>query len=143
MRAHRALEAGADRLAAESMLLDAVSTLLVRYAQARPPSRPIGQDGARVARMLDDLTASLELSVLAETVGLSKFHALRIFTREVGMAPHAWRNQVRLSRASDALRSGASATEVSAAFGFADQSHFSRHFKKVHGVSPGRWSRSR
>ncbi|KAF1064653.1 AraC family transcriptional regulator [Burkholderia gladioli] len=147
LRAHRALEAGADRLAAESMLLDAVSTLLVRYAQARPPSRPIGQDGARVARMkarmLDDLTASLELSVLAEAVGLSKFHALRIFTREVGMAPHAWRNQVRLSRASDALRSGASATEVSAAFGFADQSHFSRHFKKVHGVSPGRWSRSR
>ncbi|WP_244124987.1 AraC family ligand binding domain-containing protein [Burkholderia gladioli] len=63
LRAHRALEAGADRLAAESMLLDAVSTLLVRYAQARPPSRPIGQDGARVARMkarmLDDLTASV------------------------------------------------------------------------------------
>ncbi|MFL9871238.1 AraC family transcriptional regulator [Paraburkholderia megapolitana] len=145
--AHRTLEASSDLLASEYALLDAVSTLLTRHARLRPPSRPMTRDRVRVermkTRMLDELTAPLDLSELASTVGLSKFHAARIFTREVGMAPHAWRNQVRLSRARDALRAGMSATEVAATSGFTDQSHFNRHFKKASGVSPGRWSDNR
>ena len=37
--------------------------------------------------------------VLAQAVGLSPFHAARLFTRTNGMPPHAWRNQLRLQRA--------------------------------------------
>jgi AraC-like DNA-binding protein len=81
----------------------------------------------------------LSLADLAQTVGLSTFHTARLFTRETGLAPHAWRNQMRLSRALDALRAGVSATDAAAASGFTDQSHFSRHFKKAFGVPPGRW----
>lgn len=147
LRAHRVLETGTDMLAVEYALLDAVSTLLKRYGRIRPPSRPMSIDRMRVermkARMLDELTASLDLAELADVVGLSKFHAARIFSREVGMAPHAWRNQVRLARACDALRAGMPATEVAAAFGFADQSHFNRHFKKANGVAPSRWRDTR
>jgi AraC-like DNA-binding protein len=44
-----------------------------------------------------------------------------------------------LSHALGALRAGASATDVAAASGFTDQSHFTRHFKKAFGVPPGRW----
>jgi AraC-like DNA-binding protein len=91
------------------------------------------------ARLVDDLTAPLSLADLARAVGLSTFHAARLFTREVGLAPHAWRNQMRLSHALGALRAGASATDVAAASGFTDQSHFTRHFKKAFGVPPGRW----
>ena len=141
--AHHALEAGNDPLAAEHALLDAVSTLLVRHAGHRPPIERIGTDTVRVeamkARLVDDLTAPLSLADLARAVGLSTFHAARLFTREVGLAPHAWRNQMRLSHALGALRAGASATDVAAASGFTDQSHFARHFKKAFGVPPGRW----
>jgi AraC-like DNA-binding protein len=100
-------------------------------------------DTARVnamkARLTDDLTAPLSLAELAQTVGLSTFHAARLFTRETGLAPHAWRNQMRVTRALEALRAGVPVTEVAAASGFTDQSHFTRHFKKTFGVPPGRW----
>lgn len=141
--AHRLMETGDDALAAETALLDAVSTLLVRHAGQRPPVARMASDAARVermkARLVDDLTQPLSLADLARSVGLSTFHAARLFTREVGIAPHAWRNQMRLSRALGALRAGRPATEVAAASGFTDQSHFNRHFKKAFGVSPGRW----
>ncbi|WP_275943963.1 helix-turn-helix domain-containing protein [Escherichia coli] len=48
-----------------------------------------------------------------------------------------------MARACDALRAGMPATEVAAAFGFADQSHFNRHFKKANGVAPSRWRDTR
>jgi AraC-like DNA-binding protein len=152
-RAHQALEAGGDSrggdplggdpLAAEHALFDAVSTLLVRHAGQRPPVGRVRLDTARVesmkSRLADDMTAPLSLTELAQTVGLSTFHAARLFTRETGIAPHAWRNQMRLNRALEALRAGASVTDVAAASGFTDQSHFTRHFKKTFGVPPGRW----
>ena len=141
--AHKALEAGGDPLAAEHALFDAVSTLLVRHAGQRPPVERMRLDTARVesmkSRLADDVTVPLSLTELAQTVGLSTFHAARLFTRETGLAPHAWRNQMRLNRALEALRAGASVTEVAAASGFTDQSHFTRHFKKTFGVPPGRW----
>lgn len=142
-RAHQALEAQDDPLAAEHALFDAVSTLLVRYAGQRPPVARTRRDTGRVeamrARLVDDMTAPLSLTELAQTVGLSTFHAARLFTRETGLAPHAWRNQMRLKRALAALRAGVPVTDVAAASGFTDQSHFTRHFKKTFGVSPGRW----
>jgi AraC-like DNA-binding protein len=141
--AHRALESGADPLAAETALLDALSTLLVRHAGKRAAPGPLAPDAARVetmkSRLADDLTAPLTLADLAQSVGLSTFHAARLFSRETGLAPHAWRNQMRLVRSLNALRAGVSVTEVAAASGFTDQSHFTRHFKRAFGVPPGRW----
>ncbi len=142
--AHRLLQTGADPLLAESVLIDAVSMMLIRHAQARVPEMAIHRDAVRVetmkARLSADLTESLSLTSLAETVDLSPFHAARLFSRETGLAPHAWRNQLRLVRALPALRAGASATDVALAQGFNDLSHFTRYFRRAFGVSPGKWS---
>lgn len=141
--AHQLMQAGLDPLAAEHALIDAVSTLIVRHAQGRPPVLAVHRDAVRVetmkARLAADLTEPLTLTSLAEAVELSPFHAARLFSRETGLAPHAWRNQLRLVRALPALRAGASATEVAVDLGFNDLSHFTRFFRKTFGVSPGRW----
>jgi len=141
--AHRLLENGADPLAAELALVDAVTTLLGRHALERPRIAPLAADAHRVttmkSRLAEDLLEPVTLAELAQTVGLSTFHAARLFTRETGLAPHAWRNQLRIVRALPALRAGASVTDVAAASGFTDQSHFTRHFKRTFGVPPGRW----
>jgi len=141
--AHRLLEAGTDALAAEAALLDALSTLLVRYGQAQPePSRAVTDD-LRIALMKERLTGDLlepvTLAELAQAAGLSPFHAARLFNRSTGLPPHAWRNQVRLQRALAPLRAGVPVTDVAAASGFTDQSHFTRHFRRMFGVPPGRW----
>ncbi|MGY2293770.1 AraC family transcriptional regulator [Pseudomonas sp. SDO528_S397] len=141
--AHRALQCSDDGLGAEQALLDAVSLLLTRHAGQRPLIADLPRDKARVgvmkARLMAELAEPLTLSELAGEVGLSTFHAARMFSRETGLAPHAWRNQFRLNLALQPLRQGVAPTEVASASGFADLSHFTRHFKKSFGVSPGRW----
>ncbi|WP_206999586.1 helix-turn-helix transcriptional regulator [Trinickia mobilis] len=141
--AHRLLEAGGDPLAAEAAMVDALSTLLVRHARNEPEPARLMADNPRVetmkARLVADLSEPVTLTDLAQAVDLSAFHAARLFTRETGLPPHAWRNQVRLQRALGPLRAGVSVAEVAAATGFTDQSHFTRHFRRMFGVPPGRW----
>lgn len=142
-RAHRLLEAGSDPLAAEAAMLDAVSMLLVRYSQTQAGPARLATDDTRVALMKERLTGDLvepvALADMARAAGLSPFHAARLFTQTTGLPPHAWRNQVRLQRALAPLRAGVSVTDVAAASGFTDQSHFTRHFRRMFGVPPGRW----
>jgi AraC-like DNA-binding protein len=141
--AHRLLEANGDPLAAHTAMLDALSTLLVRYGRTRPDTLQAAACDTRVSAMKEQLTgelaAPLTLAELADAVDLSPFHAARLFTRATGLAPHAWRNQVRLQRSLAPLRAGVPVTEVAAASGFTDQSHFTRHFRRMFGVPPGRW----
>lgn len=141
--AHRLLEECDDPMGAEHVLLDAVTTLLTRHAGQRPSIKHLPRDRERVATMKARLSAELAepltLGELAMEVGLSTFHAARMFSRETGLAPHAWRNQYRLHFALQQLRQGLAATDVASASGFADLSHFTRHFKKSFGVTPGRW----
>ncbi|MGU7815559.1 AraC family transcriptional regulator [Burkholderia sp. AW49-1] len=132
-----------DPLAAETAMLDALSTLIVRHADARLRPAALAADEPRVDAMRERLAADLMCTVtlddVAQAAGLSPFHAARLFTRTIGMPPHAWRNQLRLQRALAPLRAGVSIADVAAASGFVDQSHFSRHFKRMFGVPPGRW----
>ncbi|HTH73712.1 MAG TPA: AraC family transcriptional regulator [Trinickia sp.] len=154
-RAHRLMEGlgaahgkgkvlpNGDCLAAEMALIDAMSTLLVRHALGRAQAHRPGGDPPRVAlmkeRLAADLLEPLSLTELAASVDLSAFHAARLFTQATRMPPHAWRNQLRLQRALAPLREGAPVADVAAACGFTDQSHFTRHFRRMFGVPPGRW----
>ncbi|KWC83733.1 AraC family transcriptional regulator [Burkholderia cepacia] len=135
-----------DPLAAETAMLDALSTLIVRHADAQPRPAPLASDEPRVdamrERLAADLTCTVTLDEVAQAAGLSPFHAARLFTRTNGMPPHAWRNQLRLQRALAPLRAGVPVADVAAASGFVDQSHFTRHFKRMFGVPPGRWQAS-
>ncbi|KVD44252.1 AraC family transcriptional regulator [Burkholderia sp. ABCPW 11] len=135
-----------DPLAAETAMLDALSTLIARHAVVRPQPAPLAADEPRVdamrERLAADLTCTVTLDDVAQAAGLSPFHAARLFTRTVGMPPHAWRNQLRLQRALAPLRAGIPVADVAAASGFVDQSHFTRHFKRMFGVPPGRWQAS-
>ena len=141
--AHQRLQTSADPLQAETAVLRAFALLLTRYAGIQPEARLAAPNTRRVAimqeRLAERLDAAVTLNELAEAVGLSPFYAAQLFTRQVGMPPHAWRNQLRLHRARAMMRRSASVTEAALACGFSDQSHFTRHFKKAYGVSPGKW----
>lgn len=145
--AHRLLEHGDDPLQAESLLVSGLSQLLQRHAGARPDRALLYKDDARVQQMLlrlaDDPAADLNLQMLADQVGLSRYHAVRLFSQTVGMPPHAWRVQLRVNRAATALRRGVPVAQVALDAGFTDQSHFTRHFKRAFGVAPGRWQQAR
>jgi AraC-like DNA-binding protein len=135
---HVALHASDDALLRAGVWREAMAPLL-RHAGVREPATGREDQAVRVAQgmLRADLTATLTLHALAHEVGLSPWHLNRVFSRTVGLPPHAWRNQWRLAQAKRLLRGGQSAAEVAASLGFADQSHLHRLFKRAFGVTPG------
>jgi AraC-like DNA-binding protein len=94
----------------------------------------------RTRRFLDEHYAeSVSLLDLARLTGLSPYYLHRSFCRKIGMPPHAYQVQVRVTRARSLLRRGRTISDAASSAGFVDQSHFSRHFKRLTGVTPGQF----
>lgn len=88
------------------------------------------------------LNEEVPLSRLAAECGLSVRHFARAFRRSTGVPPHRWLLNHRAERARELLSNRAlSLAEVAMACGFADQSHFTRVFRGIMGISPGAWRR--
>jgi AraC-like DNA-binding protein len=79
------------------------------------------------------------LRALARFAGLSAFHLCRVFREAVGMPPHAYQTQIRVRRAKSLLAAGVPIARAAAEAGFYDQSHLTRHFKRIVGLTPGRY----
>jgi transcriptional regulator GlxA family with amidase domain len=83
------------------------------------------------------LDRSTPLTEIASAVGATVRHLGRLFVAEAGVSPGAFRDALRLDRAHAAVTSTREPmTRIAADLGFADAAHFSRCFKRRHGVSP-------
>jgi AraC-like DNA-binding protein len=76
------------------------------------------------------------LDQLAIASALSRFHLARSFAQQFGLPPHAYQIHLRVKHACRLLRTGMPCVQVASSTGFADQSHFARHFKRIMGVAP-------
>ena len=89
------------------------------------------------------LSDSIELVELSEIAGLSIFHFARQFKHSEGMTPHHYLVSRRIGRAKEMLvGTRLSLSEVAFAAGFTDQSHMTRHFRQIVGITPGQFRRS-
>lgn len=143
-QAHLAAES-ADRLASETLLSTALSLLWQGYGGGRRVAPAAG--GAREAAAARDILHARavdppSLGELAAMVGTSRYALLRAFRARYGLPPHAYLNQLRVRRARTLLDEGVPAAAVAVAVGFADQSHLSRHFRRLVGLAPGRYQRN-
>ena len=83
------------------------------------------------------------LEKLAATAGLSVFHFARAFKQSQGMTPHSYVLHRRVARAQELLSAtDLSLSQIALVSGFADQSHFTRHFRQRVGVPPSSFRRS-
>ncbi len=135
-----------ETLECESLLNELLSKLTTRYAQNPASLEPLGKEHKTVDAVRDYIFEyhyrNISLKELAHLANLSPFHLTRIFTKGVGMPPHAFQTQVRISEAKKLLRSGLPLASVAATAGFADQSHFIRHFKRLMKITPGEYLKS-
>ena len=91
-----------------------------------------------------DFAQPLTLDSMAQAAHLSKFHFARAFTKAYGETPRTYLTRRRIERAKDLLRSTREPlVQVALRSGFGDQPGFTRTFRRVVGVSPGRWRRDR
>jgi AraC-like DNA-binding protein len=80
---------------------------------------------------------NVSLSELASFADLSRFHLLRLFRNQMGVPPHKYQTQLRITHARKLLRNGHSILKTAFETGFFDQSHFSRNLKRITGGTPG------
>lgn len=143
---HRLLEGDGSLLRKETRLLTFFVELAGR-SRSSPAERLPGPERAAVRRaqeLLDDSGSSrVTLRELAEAAGLSPFHLHRLFRTQVGLPPHEYHLRRRLVRARELLGSGQPIADVAAETGFADQSHLTRHFKRLLGMPPAVYARSK
>jgi AraC-like DNA-binding protein len=98
----------------------------------------------RLATELIDssLDGKLSIDALARECHLSQSYFSRAFVQTLGMPPHRYLLRRRVDRARQLLEEGKSSlAEITVLCGFGSQSHFTRVFTALEGVSPGRWRR--
>lgn len=143
---HVALEAPSSTLERQSLLHAFATRLIARFAEQRPPVESANRERTDIKRACDYLiehcTENVLLERLAEVAGLSPYHFNRVFCEQTGMPPHAFQTQLRVARAKGLLLDGWPISEIAARTGFADQSHLTRHFKRLCGVTPGQYQQS-
>jgi AraC family transcriptional regulator len=86
----------------------------------------------------DHLDAELSLDHLAAAAHLSPYHFARLFRNSTGLPPHQYVIARRVERAKELLgrRDLLPLALVAVETGFSSQSHFTRHFKRLVGVTP-------
>jgi AraC-like DNA-binding protein len=143
LRLHGALMNSGSRLRGESLLLSFLVRLVVRYSGVQAKLPHAGKERHTVKRvreyLAENYAQTVSLDELAQLASLSPYHLHRMFSRAMGMPPHAYQLQVRIERARSLLKQNREIAEVAFATGFADQSHFTRHFKRLMAVTPGEY----
>jgi transcriptional regulator GlxA family with amidase domain len=89
--------------------------------------------------MEEHFAEPLSLAELARMCDRSLHRFATVFRQEVGIPPHQYLCRLRIQHAQSLLRQGTSPTIAAVETGFFDQSHLSRHFKRLCGVTPGRF----
>ena len=92
-----------------------------------------------VALMENNFAAKLSREEMARAAGLSVSHFSKLFTQCIGLSPHQYLVRCRLRHAKKLLltpKESLSIVDVAGEAGFADQAHFSRHFRRAYGMSP-------
>lgn len=130
----------------QSLLVSVLEEIILRHANTRKNQPFRWRNGGRgVKRALEYLDAhfleNVTLSELSDIADLSRFHLLRLFRTTVGLPPHAYLIQKRIDHARGLLSQNLPIVHVGLEAGFADQSHFTRWFKKIVGVTPGQYRR--
>jgi AraC family transcriptional regulator len=115
-------------------------TYTSREQKQAPGGLPPHRLKAALAYIDANLKEAIRLCDLAKVAGLSAQHFCRMFKVSVGMTPHRYITEQRVERAKDMLRDGRmSLVDVALETGFPSQSHFGCTFRKVTGVTPGRF----
>ena len=88
------------------------------------------------------LSQRLLVSDLASAVRLSPSHFARAFKQTIGCSPHNYLLRRRIERAKDRMRTtDEPLAQIALTYGFSDQAHFTRCFKRHEGETPTAWYR--
>ena len=136
-----------NRMYGESLTMALMVALFVTRTQSNR-ANDSGLARWQLRRVLEFLESHLGhdigLDELARLVGLSQSQFARAFKASTGLPPYKWWLGNRIKRAQEMLlNSSDSLSEIAMRNGFADQSHFTKTFRRLTGTTPANWKRAR
>lgn len=136
---HEMVMAESEEFEKEEHLLFLLSLLFQRYARPFETCVPqCREEVERACAFIEEHYAErIYLDELCRQAGLSKSTLLRAFTRDKGVTPYRYLENVRIGEAKKLLEQGVSPLEAAARTGFSDQSHFTNYFSRFIGLAPG------
>jgi AraC-like DNA-binding protein len=138
---HANSETGGAQLERDEACLRFAQRLFDRHVADSPSGHALGRESRAVRRAKEYLDSRLDMRVglaeIADMAELAPYRLYRAFERETGMTPHNYQRQARIRLALRLLRNGQELAVIAATAGFADQAHFTRHFRSRMGITPG------
>jgi AraC family transcriptional regulator len=136
-----------NRLLLESIGIAMAAHLVTHHATRRlsPRRRDSAMPKYLLNRAIDYIHETLgknpSVADISATVAMSPYHFCRSFKQSTGLSPHQYVMRERIRRAQLFLAEHRlSRVEIASALGFSDQSHFTRTFRTLVGVTPSQYS---
>jgi AraC family transcriptional regulator len=138
------------RLYADSVASSLAIQLIRRYSCLKDvPIRKGGMAPNKLRRALEFISDKLEqqqgiaLEVVAQEVGMSRYHFSRVFKESMGLSPINYIVRQRIERAKKLLaETDLPIADIALQAGFSGQSHFTTFFRKLVGLTPRSFRRA-
>ena len=142
LRSHQyIMESSGDNLGIEESIFALIIGLVRSHADEKLILPGVSRGARRIQRVVekleDEYNLNHRLETLASLAGYSKYHFLRVFRKHTGLTPRNYLHQIRTRRSEQMIRDGLDLSDIAYCTGFSDQSHFTRTFKSINGVTPG------
>ncbi|NMG05619.1 AraC family transcriptional regulator [Brasilonema sp. UFV-L1] len=132
-----------DNLYVEQLKTTLVIHLLKKYCVRKPhiSTYPDGLSKFKLRQILEyihtHVDSEIKLTTLAQVAGISQYYFCQLFKQSLGITPYQYVLQLRVERAKQLLKNQKiTICDVALACGFANQSHFTKHFRKLTGMTP-------
>jgi AraC family transcriptional regulator len=91
----------------------------------------------------EHLSEEITLEAIANHIGISQYYFSHLFKQSMGVSPYQYVLQQRVERAKQLLKqSNLSIVEIALECGFANQTHLTKHFRNLVGLSPKAYQES-
>jgi AraC family transcriptional regulator len=132
----------ASDLVLQGLIYELVGELARRQSPKLAADAPAWLRRAR--EMLHDLwNQSVSIEEVASAVGVHPSHLNRVFRAHLNQTPGEYLRRLRMERATrEVISSDLPLKAIASLAGFSDQAHFTREFRRHHGVSPLEMRRS-
>ncbi len=131
------------RLYSESLGNLFMLNLLRTYCHNLPQTQKVdgGLGATRLQRVLAyvdaHLTENIGLQDMAIVAGLGQYHFSTMFKQSMNISPYRYVINQRIERSKSQLRQTDRAiSDIALSCGFADQSHLTKHFRRLVGITP-------
>jgi len=134
----------ATPLAVEGLAFQLLARMIRGAERAERSGSPPRWLATAVEFLREHYAESLRIADIANTVGVHPDHLARVFSSVYGVSIAEFVRRLRVEEAANRLaNSDDSISVIAYRCGFSDQSHLTRVFKRLRGVTPGRFRQLR